>query len=174
MRKGQKAVSRLPFAGCLAIQTACVQRTLGRRLQIDATYSSKEERMLHGKCHCGAVSWTFSDTPESATACNCTVCRRYAALWAYDYEGEGIKVDGPTSEYTWKTKSIGFHFCPTCGCVAYWRGVRPDSEGRRRIAVNLRLAEPADVAAIPVDRFDGLTTWTDLHDDGRRVNDYWG
>jgi hypothetical protein len=27
--------------------------------------------------------------PESATACNCTACRRNGVLWAYDYEGEG-------------------------------------------------------------------------------------
>jgi len=37
--------------------------------------------------------------PESATACNCTVCRRYGVLWAYDYEGEGIEVSGPTRAY---------------------------------------------------------------------------
>jgi len=28
--------------------------------------------------------------PESATTCNCTICRRYGVLWAYDYEGERI------------------------------------------------------------------------------------
>ena len=26
--------------------------------------------------------------PEGATACNCTACRRYGALWAYGHEGE--------------------------------------------------------------------------------------
>jgi hypothetical protein len=58
--------------------------------------------------------------------------------------------------------------------VTYWRGQGPDREGRRRIAVNLRLAEePDDVARIPIDRFDGLCTFEDLPRDGRCVADYW-
>ena len=46
--------------------------------------------VIHGSCHCGAVKWQFEGSPESATACNCTVCRRYGVLWAHDHEGEGI------------------------------------------------------------------------------------
>ena len=53
--------------------------------------------MLEGSCHCGNVRWSFDGTPESATACNCTVCRRYGVLWAYDYEDERIRVSGSTS-----------------------------------------------------------------------------
>ena len=44
--------------------------------------------MLEGSCLCGAVRWHYDDFPESATACNCSACRRYGALWAYGYEGE--------------------------------------------------------------------------------------
>ena len=128
--------------------------------------------MIEGSCHCGAVQWRFDGLPEAATACNCTVCRRYGVLWAYDYADEGIHVSGPTKAYV-RGKAIEFHFCPECGCVAYWLALRTDSEGRRRIAVNLRLAEPEPVARIPIDRFDGLDTFEDLPRDGRRVADYW-
>ena len=55
--------------------------------------------MIEGSCHCGAVRWSFDGTPEAATACNCTVCRRYGVLWAYDYEDERIRVSGPTRVY---------------------------------------------------------------------------
>jgi len=55
--------------------------------------------MIEGSCHCGAVRWTFEGQPDGATACNCTVCRRYGVLWAYDYEGEGIRVSGETTAY---------------------------------------------------------------------------
>ncbi len=48
-----------------------------------------------------------------------------------------------------------------------------DAEGRLRIAVNLRLAEPDAVAQIPIDHFDGLVTFDDLPRDGRCVADYW-
>jgi hypothetical protein len=128
--------------------------------------------MIEGSCHCGAVRWSFEGTPESATACNCTVDRRYGALWAYDYEGERIRVSGPTTVYI-RGRNLGFHFCPKCGCVSYWRALGPDESGRRRIAVNLRLAEPEAVGAIVVDHFDGLVSFDDLGRDGRCVADMW-
>jgi hypothetical protein len=110
--------------------------------------------------------------PESATACNCTACRRYGVLWAYDFDGEGIHVSGPTKAYV-RGDSLGFHFCPECGCVAYWRALVTTPEGRRRIAVNLRLTEPAPIANVAVDHFDGLDRFEDLPSDGKRVRDYW-
>jgi hypothetical protein len=128
--------------------------------------------MIEGSCHCGAVRWSFEGVPESATACNCTACRRYGVIWAYDYEGEGIKVSGDTRAYV-RGRHLGFHFCPNCGCVAYWRGLEPNEQGRRRIAVNLRLAEPVAVAAIAIEHFDGLDSFDDLGRDGRCVRDMW-
>src|SRR5262245_20350851 len=122
--------------------------------------------MLEGSCHCGAVRWSFDGQPDSATACNCTVCRRYGTLWAYDYEGERIKVSGPTRAYVRGSKSLGFHFCAECGCVAYWRANVVGDDKRRRIAVNLRLAEPDLVGAIVIDHFDGLVSFDDLGRDG--------
>ena len=129
--------------------------------------------MITGSCHCGQVRWTFNGRPDSATACNCTVCRRYGVLWAYDYDGEAITVIGPTRTYLTGDKSIGFHFCDTCACVAYWRALTPGKDGRRRIAVNLRLAEPQDVADIAIEHFDGLVKFEDLGQDGRKVWDMW-
>jgi hypothetical protein len=57
--------------------------------------------------------------------------------------------------------------------VAYWRSLKEYPEGRRRIAVNLRLTEPELVANVPIDHFDGLDTFEDLPRDGRCVSDYW-
>ena len=116
--------------------------------------------MIQGSCLCGAVQWRFEAVPESATACNCTACRRYGVLWIYDFEGEGVHVSGPTRVYV-RGKAIEFHFCPACGCVAYWRALQPNKEGRRRLAVNVRLAEPEAVAHLPIDHFDGLGTFED-------------
>ena len=137
-------------------------------------WRSAEEKikMLSGTCLCGSVKWRFEGLPDGATACNCTACRRYGVLWAYDFEGEGIEVTGDTRAYARGT-ALTFHFCPTCGCVAFWRGLQVDEAGRRRIAVNLRLAEPDAVADIPIDHFDGLDTFEDLPRDGKCVADYW-
>lgn len=128
--------------------------------------------MIQGSCHCGSVRWQFRGIPEAATACNCTACRRYGALWAYDHEGEGIEVSGPTQAYV-HGDSLGIHFCPKCGCVAYWRSLQPDPAGRRRIAVNLRLTELEPIAHVPIDHFDGFDKWEDLPRDGRCVQDLW-
>jgi hypothetical protein len=129
--------------------------------------------MIDGSCLCGAVTWTFQGLPESATACNCSACRRYGALWAYDFENERIRVSGPTQAYTRKDGSLGFHFCLRCACITHWRGLKSDKSGRHRIAVNLRLADPDTVGTIILDHFDGLSTFTDLGRDGRCVRDLW-
>ena len=129
--------------------------------------------MIEGSCHCGAVHWRLDRQPASVTSCNCTVCRRYGVLWAYDYEGEGIHVEGPTRAYIRGDREIEFHFCPACGCVAWWRAIELNKDGRRRIAVNVRLTEPEAVAQIPLRRFDGLDKFEDLPPDGRCVADLW-
>ena len=128
--------------------------------------------MVEGSCLCAAVQWKFADEPDGATACNCTACRRFGVLWAYGYENEGVEVTGVTRSFS-RGNALEFHFCPTCGCLSFWRSKRLDGHGRVRVAVNLRLAEPDAVAAIPVDHFDGLDTFEDLPRDGRCVADYW-
>ena len=132
--------------------------------------------LIVGSCHCGECQWTIKGDPGPATACNCTLCRRYGALWAYDFEGERITVAGPSTCYTRVGKAnptLEIRFCPRCGCVLCWRGLKLDEEGRRRIAVNLRLAPPEAVAALSIDHFDGLDTFDDLPRDHRCVRDLW-
>ncbi|RYI32022.1 MAG: GFA family protein [Acetobacteraceae bacterium] len=129
--------------------------------------------MIHGACLCGAVRWQFDGEPEGATACNCSADRRYGALWAYGHEGEGVSVAGETRSYARGARTLEFHFCPTCGCMVFWRATEREAGGRLRIAVNLRLADPEAVAHIPIDHFEGLERFEDLPRDGRRVADYW-
>ena len=132
--------------------------------------------MIEGSCHCGAVRWTFEGAPESATACNCTACRRYGTLWAYGFDGEGVEALSEPEALAAHVRGDGtlaFHFCRHCGCVTHWRGLRARADGRTRIAVNLRMAEPDAVAHIPIQRFDGLLTWEDLPRDGRCIADVW-
>lgn len=132
--------------------------------------------MLTGPCHCGATGWTFDGMPESVTACNCTLCRRYGVLWIYDFENERIRLTGPATVYTRKDvkrPALEIHFCGGCGCVLAWRGLVLEPDGRRRMAVNLRLTEPGAVAHLPIDHFDGLDAFDDLPRDGRCVSHMW-
>lgn len=68
--------------------------------------------------------------------------RIYGVLWAYDYDGEGIKVSGPTQIYV-RGNEMGFHFCPTCGCVAHWRALKAGEGGPTRHPFRLQVGEPA-------------------------------
>lgn len=129
--------------------------------------------MIEGSCLCGGVTWVFDGVPESATACNCSACRRYGALWAYDYEDGKIRVSGTTDVYKRAKASLGFHFCPRCACITHWRGLDVDETGRRRIAVNLRLADLEKVGTIVLEHFDGFDSFKDLGRDGRCVADVW-
>jgi hypothetical protein len=105
--------------------------------------------MLEGSCHCGAVTWRFEASPGGATSCNCTVCRRYGALWIYGHEGIDVSATGTTNTYMRGEAGLAFHFCAACGCVAYWRSISVGQDGRRRMAVNVRLADPKRWLASP-------------------------
>jgi hypothetical protein len=132
--------------------------------------------MLIGSCHCGKTGFTLTGDPGSITACNCTLCRRYGVLWAYDYVGERIAITGETASYARVDRtepSLEILFCPKCACVVSWRGLKPQADGRRRIAVNVRLAPPEAVAHLAIDHFDGLETWEDLPSQGKCVRDLW-
>ncbi len=127
---------------------------------------------IEGFCHCGSVHWSIRNVPESGTVCNCSTCRRYGAIWAYGLEGDEIDVSGQTKTYSWGRTWLEFHFCPKCGCMAYWRALAPEDDGRRPMGVNLRLAPPESVREIPLMRHD-TETKDDLPFDGRCVADLW-
>jgi hypothetical protein len=119
------------------------------------------------------VRWRFEGVPISATSCNCSICRRHGALWAYGFEGEAFTLSGETETYVWNRKSLAFHVCARCACVVAWLATSRGHDGRLYGAVNLRLAaEPDAVAAVPLVRHDTVTM-SDLPPDGRCVADVW-
>ena len=131
---------------------------------------------LSGTCHCGKCSWRLTGDPGSITACNCTLCRRYGALWAYGYENDTVTVTGPTGSYRraeLEKPELEILFCRSCACVLSWRGLSLHADGRRRMAVNVRLAAPEAVMDLKIDRFDGLDRFEDLRSTGRCVRDLW-
>ena len=111
--------------------------------------------MHEGSCHCGAVRLTLPSTPTVATACNCSLCRRVGALWAY-YRPEQVTLvvgAGTTVPYVQGERTLEMHHCATCGCVTHWQSLKKD-----RVGVNARMINPAEIAEIPVRRLDGAST----------------
>jgi len=130
--------------------------------------------MIVGRCHCGAVSWQHRGPVTAATICNCTACRRNGAIWAYGHQGVDVDLAAPEDgliAYVQGDRLLALLICRTCGNLSAWRSLTTDGSAPRRMAVNLRLAEPAAVAAIPVKRFDGFDQWTTLPDRGWQVGD---
>jgi hypothetical protein len=85
----------------------------------DGKGAARENNMVQASCHCGAVQLTIADAPIEVTDCNCTICRRYGALWAY-YTRDKIAIAGSTDVYQRSEKGLEFHRCTRCGCITHW------------------------------------------------------
>src|SRR5580700_9855682 len=102
--------------------------------------------MIEASCHCGAVRFTVDAATADVNDCNCSICRRLGALWAY-YQKPQVRFaegNGPTDVYTWRERRIEFHRCHTCGCTTYWLPADPTGQ---RLGVNARLLPPEVLAA---------------------------
>lgn len=114
---------------------------------------------LHGSCHCGAVRLTLPSAPQKATSCNCSLCRRSGAIWAY-YEFGTVFIEGPpesTEEYIWGDRTLRNLRCKTCGIATHREPLDPAPGARH--GVNLRNFEPKLLESVVVRRFDGADTW---------------
>lgn len=113
--------------------------------------------MLSASCHCGAVRMEIAEPPETVTECNCSICYRYGARWAY-YTPQQVSVickPDAFSSYLWGDQSIRFCHCNTCGCVTHYESLEGDSDPR--IAVNTRTMPEEATASLPVRKFDGAS-----------------
>lgn len=112
--------------------------------------------MIIASCHCGVARLVLADAPAEITECNCSICRRYGALWAYYEPGQ---VEGPapgtTGTYLWDDRSIAFYRCRFCGCVTHWS---PTDPARKRMGINARLLDPGTVSRAKVRHLDGAVT----------------
>ncbi len=115
--------------------------------------------MLIGTCHCGAVRIELPSVPDTATNCNCSLCRRVGGLWAY-YAYGSVRISGHpenTQAYIQGDRTLKTLRCKTCGCVTHWEPLNPEAGARH--GVNLRNFDAALLDSVRVRRFDGADTW---------------
>jgi len=120
--------------------------------------------MLVASCHCGAVRLEVARKPRRLTDCNCSICRRYGALWAY-YSRKSVRLACPEDAiqtYVWGDGRLEFCRCRNCGCATHHERVRktPDST----VGVNARMMDPEAIADIKIRKLDGALTWKYLDD----------
>jgi hypothetical protein len=112
---------------------------------------------IDASCHCGAVQLEIADAPEALTDCNCSICRRYGALWAY-YSPKLVRIiaqPGATDVYTWGDRQLEFHRCKTCGCLTHWAATDASVD---RMGVNARLMDPEVLRPLRIRKRDGAVT----------------
>ena len=119
--------------------------------------------MLKTSCHCGAVHIEVARKPKAITECNCSVCRRYGARWAY-FLSKSVKIVAPAKglqSYT-RGKALFFDRCRRCGCVMLWRP-KVSRGTADRLGINMRHIENPDALEnIRVQIFDGAKSWRDV------------
>lgn len=119
----------------------------------------KSQPSLQGSCHCGSVRLTLPAAPETATSCNCSLCRRTGGLWAF-YELGSVSIEGHpenTESYIWGDRTLTNYRCRTCGISTHWEPIEPTPGARH--GVNLRNFGAELLGSVTVRRFDGADTW---------------
>lgn len=110
---------------------------------------------LNGSCHCGAIAYTVEADPENAMTCNCSICSRLGAVWAFGPKAKFklTKGEGRQGDYQFNKHVLHHRFCPTCGIESYAEGKGPD--GTEMVGVNLRCVDGIDVAKLSPKQIDG-------------------
>jgi len=112
--------------------------------------------MIKGSCHCGEVTIEVPGLPAYVIDCNCSLCRRTRAIWAY-YSEDKVRIAGPTDDYVWGDRTLRTVRCRQCGCVTHWSPLVPNDNGR--MGVNMANFEPGVLDGVRVRQFDGAVTW---------------
>ena len=115
---------------------------------------------LTATCHCGCVRIRVARAPRVVTSCNCSICRRYGALWAY-YSANSVGIEAPKgglASYSWRRRVRAYFRCRTCGCVTHYKYRK--KWGAVAVAINATNFDPAVLQGARVRELDGARTWT--------------
>jgi hypothetical protein len=113
--------------------------------------------LYQGSCHCGKLAFAVEGTLDGAMSCNCSICQRKGSLMWFVPRGQlrwnSPPEAGALGTYMFNKHVIKHHFCTTCGIHPFGEGVAPS--GDAMAAVNIRCLEGVDLAAVPVQHYDG-------------------
>ncbi len=115
--------------------------------------------MLNLSCLCGQVRISVPERPAFINECNCTLCSKSGARWAY-FHPSAIRVEGTTKGYSRNDKddpAAEIQFCANCGATTHFilTASAVSKFGDVQLGVNMRLADEADLAGIELRYPDG-------------------
>ena len=80
--------------------------------------------LIHGKCHCGNISFDLVWEPDPAEiqtrACGCSFCTKHGGVWTSNPHGSlrvVIEDAALVSKYQFGTRTAEFQVCARCGIV---------------------------------------------------------
>lgn len=115
--------------------------------------------MLKIACLCGRVRLQIPKRPDFINECNCTLCSKSGARWAYSHPSE-VGIEGTTTGYRREDKddpAAEIKFCANCGSTTHFvlTASAIAKFGNRQMGVNLRLADERDLAGVELRYPDG-------------------
>lgn len=113
-------------------------------------------------CHCGQIRLELARRPDYINECNCSLCRKTGARWAY-FDPADVSVSGEAAGYSRQDKVAAgaeIRFCPNCGSVTHFNLTASAAAkfGNTVMGVNMRLADESDLAGLEL-RFPDGAAW---------------
>ena len=118
--------------------------------------------MLTLSCLCGQIRTEINKRPDYINECNCTLCSKTGASWAYFHPSD-VAIEGTTTGYRRGDKedpAAEIQFCAHCGSTTHFI-LTPSAIstfGNVQLGVNMRLADERDLAGIEL-RFPDGRVW---------------
>ncbi|WP_374597084.1 GFA family protein [Sphingosinicella sp.] len=115
--------------------------------------------MVKLSCLCGQIRIATEKQPDYIHECNCTLCSKSGARWAYYHPSE-VSVEGATKTYSRQDKddpAAEIHFCLTCGATTHFT-LTPGAVakfGNSMMGVNMWLADEKHLAGVELRYPDG-------------------
>ena len=114
-----------------------------------------DAKTYSGGCHCGRVRYDVTSDLGLVAECNCSICSKRGALWAFVKKPQFKLLKGADalSDYQFGKKKIHHLFCTSCGIGSFSEGVAPN--GDETVAINVRCLDDVDVSTLTTKPFDG-------------------
>lgn len=110
-----------------------------------------------GSCHCGNITFEAEGEFDTATECNCSLCRRKGVLLAFvprvQFQLSTSREN--LSSYQFNKHVITHYFCANCGIAPFSEATMPN--GTEMAAINLRCVPEIDIATVAVTQYDGAS-----------------
>lgn len=115
--------------------------------------------MLNLSCLCGQIHIEIKKRPDYINECNCALCRKSGARWAYLHPSD-VSVAGAAALYCREDKddpAAEIQFCPKCGSTTHFTltASAVSKFGNSQMGVNMRLADDKYLAGIELRYPDG-------------------